>query len=395
MIFGLELADFVPFFGVRGVEDPIAFSTGVLVSTAIDALAIHWRLRRARNERLNAQTIAESVVAGAASFLVKIPVLAMWLGLSGFGVIFATWCHLIFALGTNAVFASIRILANKREATRGALALACLGGLIWPAAAYARFLEPFRLKVERATVTLDDRAAAPLRIGVLADLQTDQITAYENHVVDTLLAETPDLILIPGDLFHGIERDFAAELPEFRALLARLGAPLGVYFVTGDVDPPSFVSRLFEGTSIVVLDNRVIELEAPGGPLVLGGLAPDARLQSAREAAAEFARKAESATYRIAFSHRPDVVSLLDPGRADIFICGHTHGGQIVLPFFGPPLTLTSLPRHIADGGLDDFEGRRMYVSRGAGLERTQAPRVRFLCPPEVTLITLRSSEPP
>ena len=59
------------------------------------------------------------------------------------------------------------------------------------------------------------------------------------------------------------------------------------------------------------------------------------------------------------------------------------------LPLFGPPLTFSPLPRRVAAGGLHRYQGNAVYVSRGLGMERGQAPRIRFRCPPEVTLLTL------
>ena len=63
---------------------------------------------------------------------------------------------------------------------------------------------------------------------------------------------------------------------------------------------------------------------------------------------------------------------------------------QIVLPFLGPPLTLTTLPRRYAAGGLTEYRGIPLHVSRGVGMERGSAPQVRFLCPPEICLLTIR-----
>jgi GH43 family beta-xylosidase len=95
---------------------------------------------------------------------------------------------------------------------------------------------------------------------------------------------------------------------------------------------------------------------------------------------------------RILLSHRPDVVlGLRRDSRIDLVVAGHTHGGQIVVPGFGPPMTLSNVPRAVAAGGLHRINENAVYVSRGVGCERRQAPRVRFLCPPEVSLIALQS----
>lgn len=397
MIFGLELYDFVPFFGLRGVEEPIRLSVAVLVSTLIDYFVLRKRLRVENGATLSAVTIGEALALGFVSMVTKTVLIVSLLGASGFGVIFIVWCWLVFAVAPNALQIAVsRARGSMRLGPLGA-ALIAIGLFIWPCAAYARFVEPFRLQVERAAVPLRAGSAAPraLRIGVLSDLQTDRVTPYEIHVVDTLLAEEPDLVLLPGDLFHGIPSDFEVVVPQLNALLARIQAPLGAYFVTGDVDPPWYVQALLRGTSIRQLDNDIAEIDVDGTRLVVAGLCAAASLENARRTAARFAKLAPEAAYRVAFAHHPDQIGLLGEAEFDVYVCGHTHGGQIVLPFFGPPLTLTELPRAIAAGGLHDFHGRRIYVSRGAGLERTQAPRIRFLCPPEVSILTLEPAGVP
>jgi hypothetical protein len=73
----------------------------------------------------------------------------------------------------------------------------------------------------------------------------------------------------------------------------------------------------------------------------------------------------------------------------DLARAGHTHGGQVALPFFGPPITLSRLPRRYA-GGLNDYQGIPLHVSRGVGMERGTAPQIRFLVPPEVCVVDVR-----
>ncbi len=99
------------------------------------------------------------------------------------------------------------------------------------------------------------------------------------------------------------------------------------------------------------------------------------------------------ADVRLLVSHKPDVALLIEPDdRIDLVVAGHTHGGQVVIPGFGPPVTLSRVPRRVAAGGLHKVGGQSVYVSRGVGHERGKAPPVRLFCPPEITILTLSNA---
>jgi uncharacterized protein len=94
---------------------------------------------------------------------------------------------------------------------------------------------------------------------------------------------------------------------------------------------------------------------------------------------------------RIALAHRPDTVRRLAADtRVDLTVAGHTHGGQVQLPVVGPLTIASGVPRQVGAGGLHKLDGRWIYVSRGVGVERAQAPRLRLGAVPEVSLITPR-----
>jgi predicted MPP superfamily phosphohydrolase len=210
------------------------------------------------------------------------------------------------------------------------------------------------------------------------------------------MAFEPHLIVLPGDLIQIANRErYLAAAPQFRELLAPLSAPLGVYFVIGNTDTPSLVRHALEGTNVKLLVDEIAEVEFAGKRVLIGG----ANIEHwSHDGGSPFSRefdRRESDELRILVCHYPSCVEEAQPTQPgfDLAIAGHTHGGQVVIPGFGPPITLTSVPRAAAAGGLHVVNGRQLYVSRGVGLERGSAPRLRFLCPPEVSLLTLRAAD--
>jgi predicted MPP superfamily phosphohydrolase len=103
------------------------------------------------------------------------------------------------------------------------------------------------------------------------------------------------------------------------------------------------------------------------------------------------AKSAPARDLRIVIGHNPNFVQDLAEASVgvDLALAGHTHGGQVVLPLFGPPITQMSLPRRYASG-LHDYRGIPLHVSAGIGMERGTAPQIRFNCPPEISVIEVR-----
>ena len=255
--------------------------------------------------------------------------------------------------------------------------------------AYASWIAPFQLVMERADVELPNIApSAGVRIGVFADLQTDRVTSYEIGAIDRLMAEKPDIILLPGDYFQMSSGRILEHRPELRALLNRLDAPFGCFGVLGNVDRPNETADLMAGTSIQLLINRVEVVDTGNLRIAIGGVELDYDSVAARRTVREL--RDSSADVRLLVSHMPDIALLIEPDdRIDLVVAGHTHGGQVVIPGFGPPLTLTRVRREVAAGGLHRVHEQLIYVSRGVGHERGLAPPVRWFCPPEITVLSL------
>ena len=311
------------------------------------------------------------------------------LGLAGlqplFGVVHLLWLDAVIVVPLAGVLLALR---GRRWPLR---AIGAFAVLLAPVGAYASFVEPSRLEVTRATVELpaarDD--GRPVRIAVLSDLQFERVTDHERAAVDRVLALRPDVILLPGDVHQGTDAVFREELPRIRAMLGRLRAPGGVFFVAGDQEHDGEADLITRGTGLRLLEDEIARVRVGGRRLTIAGLnLPYWESQAVLD---EIERAPGDGDVRIVLGHRPDVVTRLpEPTRVDLVVAGHTHGGQLQLPLVGPLFTASKLPRDVGGGGLHEVgEGRRVFVSRGVGVERGQAPRMRFLAPPEVALLTL------
>jgi predicted MPP superfamily phosphohydrolase len=231
----------------------------------------------------------------------------------------------------------------------------------------------------------------PLRIGVLADLQCEEVGDHEREAVDRMMAERPDLILLAGDYHQGSGDKLDEQLPALRALMRRLDAPGGVFAVQGDVESVAEARRVMAGTGVRLLANEVERVRVGDRRVSVAGIELDYRSRGAGRTLAQLEHARGEADIRIALGHRPDAVRRLSPDtRVDLTVAGHTHGGQVQLPVLGPLTIASRVPRQVGAGGLHELGGRWIYVSRGVGAERAQAPRLRLGAVPEVSLITLR-----
>lgn len=362
----------------------------VSTSTAIVAAAGGLVLFAGRKRRLDLRGAAAAATAALAALgaLVFVAVFVQYRFFLAVNFAYCAWTIALPLLG-----GWVLVSARTREVTRGARVLAWTSLAALPVAIDATFVEPYRLETVRTEVVLPaERAPArALRIAVLSDLQCVEVTDHERDAVARALAARPDLILLPGDFVQVGTHRIPDIWPAFHALVAELDAPLGVYAVQGDCETPEEARELFEDTRVRFLHDEIVVAERDGVRVRLCGVQRAFDRERGRAVLAEFAAQpVEDGELRLVVAHRPDVVFALDPSaHVDLVVAGHTHGGQVQIPGFGPPILLSSVPREVGAGGLHEVGGVRIYVSRGIGWEHGHAPRVRFLCRPEVSVLTL------
>ncbi len=264
-----------------------------------------------------------------------------------------------------------------------------LAALIW-----GTEIEPFRLKLTEF-IMFSDRlkpGSPPIRLLHISDLHVERLTMREEQVLELAKKAKPDLIVITGDFVNlSYNRDPETHRQVWQ-LLRRLKAPYGVYATLGSptVDLREQVVPIFDDLPVQLLRQECVLADVGHGrTLTLIGLDCTHHIPTDEARLNQLMARAPENSPQILLYHSPELAPQAVQHDIDLYLCGHTHGGQVRLPLIGPLLTSSQLGRRFVMG-LYRHGRTHLYVSRGVGLEGLSAPRVRFLCPPEITLVTIR-----
>ncbi|NLI76012.1 MAG: hypothetical protein GX442_06160 [Candidatus Riflebacteria bacterium] len=253
------------------------------------------------------------------------------------------------------------------------LQLACVG--------WAFLVEPDWIETTRHTLTWahlppDTR----VRIVHLSDLHCEDTPGCRARLDDAcrrIRDEKPDLVCLTGDF--AVEPRGVAMAASFVAEVAAL-AP--TFCVRGNWDGGP--ARDLHRAGGIWLERATHRLTVGSTTLGLAGI--DFWDDGALEAVLP---EVAGADLRIVLCHTPDRMPEAAARGAHLYLCGHTHGGQVRLPLYGAVITLAATGKRF-EAGLYKLENMFGYTNRGLGLEGGTAPEIRFLCRPEVTVLDLR-----
>ncbi|ADE12389.1 metallophosphoesterase [Sideroxydans lithotrophicus] len=256
--------------------------------------------------------------------------------------------------------------------TKGLLALALLG--------YG-FIEAQLLQVEKFDIATPKLAAGHITIAQISDLHLGimQGDGAIDRIVDKLRELKPDIVVATGDIVDGQGDDFEGMSSHFRAYTP----PLGAYAVIGNHETYAGLKdslRFLRNSGFTVLRGGSVRT----GGIVLTGIDDPSVMSSGQQARPDTKPALASTTpddFIVLLKHQPEVDNYTP---FDLQLSGHIHGGQI-FPF----VYLTQLTYHVHTGLTELANGQRLYVSRGAG---TWGPPIRLFAPPEITLITIAST---
>ncbi|HEY7494842.1 MAG TPA: metallophosphoesterase [Candidatus Tectomicrobia bacterium] len=220
------------------------------------------------------------------------------------------------------------------------------------------------------------------RILHLSDLHVDGLPGLAECVATRLSDLVVDLCVLTGDYRFAVTGPCHNVYPNMQRLLAGVNARQGIVGILGNHDMAEMVPA-FERLGVRMLMNESLELRRGLDSVWLVGVddphhygcddLPGALLDVPKQA------------FKILLVHTPELIPEADQHGVRLYLCGHTHGGQICLPFFGPLLTHANCPRRYVRGAWQ-YNNVIGYTSSGVGCSGVTA---RFLCPPEIVLIEL------
>jgi uncharacterized protein len=250
----------------------------------------------------------------------------------------------------------------------------------------ARHVAPYRPVLERVDIRVPACIQTPprLRVGFLADTHIGSVirAADIDRALALLLASGPDLLLFGGDYVSESPR----HIPDAAAVLGNVAntTRFGSLAILGNHDYANGAGRMtaaLEKRGIPVLRNESARVGDESGELWIAGI--DDALLGSPDPRRAFETVPSSAR-AVALWHEPGWAEQVVKYGAFLQLSGHSHGGQVRLPFAGPVAAPTGGNRFVK--GLNFAAGMPIYTTRGVGVNR---PPLRFRCPPEVTLVTL------
>src|SRR5215210_7130879 len=252
--------------------------------------------------------------------------------------------------------------------------------------AYARLIEPDHYELSETDIFIRDLPASfdGFRIVQVSDVHHSRIVslAEVRRVVELAQSARPDMVALTGD-YTTMYRRYIEPCAE---ALGTLRAPEGVWAVLGNHDyytDAQLTTRALERAHISVLGNANTLLRRGADVLQLAGVDDWSRGRT------DWARAFHGLDRKrpsVLLSHQPRVLDLAETQGVSLILSGHTHGGQVSLPFIGSPARFISSEMKY-ERGLYERRGTQLYVSRGTGVIGLP---VRLGSRPEVALLRLR-----
>jgi predicted MPP superfamily phosphohydrolase len=268
---------------------------------------------------------------------------------------------------------------SKVLLTKRAMVLHILGVAGVICLLYGHFVEPHWIDVNRMTLTTARLKTASFRIVQISDLHYDIHARNEEKMIRLINDLRPDVIVATGDYLNDTR-----VVPRLKETLRRLNAPLGKFAVgcsaevcrdvgLGVFAPTGFHLLYESGVTVTKGEDTIniwgLSYEGPGVCRALLGKVP-------------------ASAFNVFLVHTPDLVEEVSGLGIDLYLCGHTHGGQVRLPLYGALVTHSKFGKKY-ESGLYRVGETTLYVNRGLGMEPRWWAQIRFLARPEIAVFDI------
>jgi len=251
---------------------------------------------------------------------------------------------------------------------------------------YAYNIEPYWPQVTHVSLQSPKlRSGSRLRMVLISDLHSDGKVRLEKRLPEIIREQHPDVILFAGDTI--VRRE---GVPLAHDVFSQLSTIAPTYVVLGNWDvelarewhQSAQNAAFFAGTGVHNLTGQAESVVIAGTPVWIAG-ATTSQIHLLPILLSAAPRDKLS----ILLFHFPDEVDVVEQNKIDLYLAGHTHCGQIALPFYGALVTYSRFDKKF-ERGLYSIGDSRLYVNCGIGLEG-HPPRARFLCRPEITVFDI------
>lgn len=255
---------------------------------------------------------------------------------------------------------------------------------------YARLIEPVLLTVQYENIYSSLLSDNNIKIVQFSDAHISEFFDVENlkKTVNKINVEKPHIVVFTGDLIEQYNKyENKDNIHEIWEVLSNINAPLGKYAVYGNHDYGGGAERAYkqimENSGFELLVNEEVEIEEYNINII--GMDDSIFGTFNKEVIVSYL---DSDYFNIVLSHEPDVAEHFLEFNADLFLTGHSHGGQINLPFvnYTPPLAQKYVRGMYS---IDNYRQTKIYVNVGLGTSKIP---MRFMAAPELTVFTLKKN---
>lgn len=296
-------------------------------------------------------------------------------------------------LAIGCVFAGLALTwrSVRKQLMIIAFLYAFIGADIFALRYYVTYLEPEHLVVKHVRIETP-KLTKPIRLLHITDIQAGAVGDYQREVFQQIQALKPDIILNTGDFLQVVPpATFKEEWGKLFELIQSVNPRYGTYAVFGDTERELYGYKPEALQPLKMLSSRSQIVTVDGGALSLHGLSlyQSKSQEWAARSIDQWLQESDPSEFRILLGHAPDYALGVSEKPIDLCLAGHTHGGQVRLPWYGPLVIDSEVPKEWSSGF------RRvgipyLNVSAGAGSNRHEGlPPLRFNCPTEMTLIEL------